>query len=266
MRKAVRDAETGAAEVGEEMLSTEAKLNELVNRLKELGGGNLHSVLLYGSAARGDFHDEHSDINVLCILASLTASDLRRIAPAVRWWTSEQGEPAPLFFTEAELQRSADVFAIELLDIRDAHRVLYGKDPVATINIPMNLHRVELEHELRTTLLKLRQHFLRSADNPDELANVLAQSTSSVLTLFRHVLMAFDETPPVVRHDLVARVAALADIDCARLEAALQVRDTGPASHDVAAHYGAYFLALEKVIALLDHHVPKHEWQRVAKA
>jgi predicted nucleotidyltransferase len=247
------------------MLSTESKLNELVNRLKELGGSNLHSVLLYGSAARGDFHEEHSDINVLCILASLGAGDLRRIAPAVRWWTAEQREPAPLFFTEEELQRSADVFAIELLDIRDAHRVLYGKDPVATINIPMNLHRVELEHELRTTLLKLRRHFLRSADTPNELAAVLAQSTSSVITLFRHVLIAFDETPPGSREGLVARIAALADMDRAALEAALRVRDSGSASHDIAALYGGYLVALEKVIVLLDHHVPKHEWQRVAK-
>jgi predicted nucleotidyltransferase len=247
------------------MLSTEAKLNELVSRLKELGGSNLHSVLLYGSAARGDFHAQHSDVNVLCVLASLAAADLRRLAPAVRWWTGEQREPAPLFFTEEELQRSADVFAIELLDIRDAHRVLYGKDPVAVINIPMNLHRVELEHELRTTLLKLRQHFLRSAENPDELASVLAQSTSSVITLFRHLLIAFDETPPPARADIVGRVAALAGADRSALDA-LRVRDSGPASHDLAAIYGAYLLALEKVIVVLDHHVPKHEWQRIAKA
>lgn len=40
------------------VLSTDAKLRELVNRLKEVAAANLESVILYGSAARGDFHPE----------------------------------------------------------------------------------------------------------------------------------------------------------------------------------------------------------------
>jgi predicted nucleotidyltransferase len=247
------------------MLSTDSKLTELVNRLKELAAGNLHSVILYGSAARGDFHEKHSDLNVLVILQSLAAADLRRVAPAVQWWINDQREPAPLFFTEEELRRSSDVFAIELLDIRAAHRVLYGKDPVAAINVPMNLHRVELEHELRTTLVKLRQHFLLASDKPRELTAVLIKSTSSVITLFRHVLIAFDETPPASRAEVISRTAAVANADASALNAALHVRESPEANHDILAIYGAYLQGIEKVVAALDHLVPKHEWQRVAK-
>jgi predicted nucleotidyltransferase len=247
------------------MLSTESKLTELVNRLKELAAKNLHSVILYGSAARGDFHEQHSDLNVLVILGSLAAPDLRRVAPAVQWWITDQREPAPLFFTEEELTRSSDVFAIELLDIRDAHRVLYGKDPVAAINVPMNLHRVELEHELRTTLLKLRQHLLLAADRPGELTTVLVKSTSSVITLFRHVLIAFDETPPASRAEVISRTAAVANADVQALSAALHVRESPQSNHDILAIYGAYLQAIEKVVTALDRLVPKHEWQRVAK-
>jgi len=248
------------------MLSTDAKLTELVNRLKELAAANLHSVILYGSAARGDFHETHSDLNVLVILGSLAAADLRRVSPVVKWWITDLREPAPLFFTEEELRRSSDVFAIELLDIRDAHRVLYGKDPVAAINVPMNLHRVELEHELRTTLLKLRQHFLLAADKPSELTTVLIKSCSSVITLFRHVLIAFDETPPASRADVVARTAAVTSADASAINAALHVRDSPEANHDIVAIYGAYLQAIEKVVFALDRLIPKHEWQRVAKA
>jgi predicted nucleotidyltransferase len=251
---------------GEKMLSTESKLTELVNRLKELAAANLHSVLLYGSAARGDFHQDHSDLNVLVILESVSAADLRRVSPAVKWWIIDQREPAPLFFTAEELARSSDVFAIELLDMREAHKVLYGKDPVAAINIPMNLHRVELEHELRTTQLKLRQHFLLAADKPHELTSVLIKSTSSVVTLFRHVLIAFNEAVPVTRQEIVARAAAITGADALALDAALQLRESPATSHDIAAIYGSYLKALEQVIAALDHVVPKHEWQRLANA
>jgi hypothetical protein len=248
------------------MLSTESKLTELVNRLKELAAANLKSVVLYGSAARGDFQEQCSDLNVLCVLDSLEASEMRRVAPAVQWWISEQREPAPLFFTEEELRRSSDVFAIEILDIRDAHRVLFGKDPVAALNIPMNLHRVELEHELRTTLLKLRQHFLLAAGKSGELSMVLAKSTSSVITLFRHVLIAFDEVPPKSRQEIVARTATIGGADAAAFAAAFQLRETGETGQDITAVYGAYLQGIEKVIVALDRLIPKHEWQRVAKA
>ena len=248
------------------MLSTDSKLTELVNRLKELAASNLHSVVLYGSAARGDFHQDHSDLNVLVVLGSVAGPDLRRVSLAVKWWINDQREPAPLFFTEEELARSSDVFAIELLDIRDAHRVLYGKDPVAAIKVPMNLHRVELEHELRTTLLKLRQHFLLAADRPGELTAVLIKSTSSVITLFRHVLIAFNEAAPATRQEIVSRTAALTGADISALNIALQLRESPESGHDITAVYSSYLQTLAKVIAALDHVIPKHEWQRVAKA
>ena len=94
------------------------KLTELVGRLKEAAQANLQAAILYGSAARGDHREGHSDLNVLCVMASLDVGELKRVAPVVKWWTAKEKEPAPLFFTEKELQHSADVFAIELFDMQ----------------------------------------------------------------------------------------------------------------------------------------------------
>ncbi|MGB6897914.1 MAG: nucleotidyltransferase domain-containing protein, partial [Candidatus Acidiferrum sp.] len=101
------------------MLSTESKLSDLVSRMKEFAAENLESLILYGSAARGDFKQGHSDLNVLCVLRSLAARELTRVAPVVHWWTKDQHEPAPLFFTAEELRSCADVFSIELLDMQE---------------------------------------------------------------------------------------------------------------------------------------------------
>src|SRR6266478_1849977 len=191
------------------MLSTETKLGELVKRLKEFAAANLESVILFGSAARGNFREGHSDLNVACILHSLTVEELGRLAHVVRWWCVEQKEPAPLFFTREELKHAADVFAIEILDMKHGRRVLYGADVVAEIEVPMNLHRVQIEHDLRTTILKLRQHYLRAPGNAKELAPILRKSFSGVLTLLRHLVIAFGEEPPVAAHDIVARAAEL---------------------------------------------------------
>ena len=106
------------------------------------------------------FHEQYSDVNLLLVLRQLGASALHSIAPVITWWTPEENLRPPMIMTHQELQESADVFAIELLDIKLSHRTLAGEDVVMAIEVPMNLHRVEVEHELRTTLLRLRQHLL----------------------------------------------------------------------------------------------------------
>ena len=107
------------------MQSTDTKLAELVRRLKEFAAANLECVILFGSAARGDFREAHSDLNVVCILHSLSVAELGRLAYVVKWWCVDQKEPAPLFFTRDELKNAADVFAIEILDMKHGRRVLF---------------------------------------------------------------------------------------------------------------------------------------------
>jgi predicted nucleotidyltransferase len=248
------------------MLSQDAKLTELVNRLKDFAATNLECIILFGSAARGDFRPGFSDLNVACILHSLTVEELGRIADVVKWWCMEQKEPAPLFFTWDELQQAADVFAIEILDMKRGRRVLYGKDVVAEIEVPMNLHRVQIEHDLRTMILKLRQHYLRAPGSSKELAPVLRKSFSGVLTLLRHTVIAFGEDPPVTEHDIIARAAALTGSNAAAFEALLRLRETGEFHGQLIPVYGGYLKALEKISSALDKHLPKREWRRVKNA
>jgi hypothetical protein len=248
------------------MLSTEAKLTDLVARMKEFAGENLESIILYGSAARGDFKEGHSDLNVLCVLRSVATRELTRVAPVVHWWCRDQNEPAPLFFTAEELRQSADVFSIELLDIQQSRRVLYGADVVAGIVVPMNLHRVQVEHDLRTLLLKLRQHFLLNGQKESELRAAAAKSSSSVFSLLRHALIAFGEEPPATAHEVFARIAALTGVDAEAFAAAFKLRAYHAPADDIVRAYGQYLNALTVVISGLDQRVPKREWQRAGKA
>ncbi len=67
---------------------------------------------------------------------------------------------------------------MESLDIKRSHKVLFGKDVVTDLEIPMNLHRVEVERNLRELLLKLRQHVLHAGRNEMELTAVLKKTAS----------------------------------------------------------------------------------------
>jgi hypothetical protein len=248
------------------MFSTDARLTELVNRLKEFAAANLECVILFGSAARGDFRPGFSDLNVACILRSLSVEELGRLATVVNWWCVDQKEPAPLFFTRDELHQAADVFAIEILDMKQGRRVLYGKDLVADIDVPLNLHRVQIEHDLRTMVLKLRQHYLRAPGNAKDLAPVLRKSFSGVLTLLRHTVIAFGEEPPAAERDIIARATSLTGSDAAAFDALLKLRETGEFHGEIVPVYGAYLKALELISNALDKHLPKREWRRVKNA
>ncbi|MGB7848416.1 MAG: nucleotidyltransferase domain-containing protein [Candidatus Acidiferrum sp.] len=243
----------------------EMKLAELVSRLKEAAGKNLESVVLYGSAASGSYRPGTSDVNVLCTVVTLDVHELQLLAPVVHWWTHEEKEPPPLFFLTEELHRSTDVFAIESLDLKRAHRVLFGKDPVAELHIPMNLHRLQVERDLRLLLLRLRQHVLLAGKSELEFTATLKKTASGAMTLLRHTLLACGEEPPAEPTDLFERIAAVTGADAEAFQAVYEHREGRAPARDPFTVYDHYIHALEKVVNAMDRLVPKKEWQRVAQ-
>jgi hypothetical protein len=243
----------------------ETKLTELVNRLKEAAGKNLESVVLYGSAARGEYKPGTSDVNILCTLVTMDVHELQLLAPVVHWWMREEKEPAPLFFLTEELQRSTDVFAIESLDVKRAHRVLFGKDPVADLEVPMNLHRVQVERDLRLLLMRLRQHAVLAGKNELEYTATMKKAASTSLVLLRHTLIAFGEEPPDDPASLFEKIGAATGADPGAFQDVHAFREGRKLEKDCFELYDEYIRALEKVIIALDGLVPKKEWQRTAK-
>jgi len=247
------------------MRRSDEKLGEFTRRLQDAAGDNLQSIVLYGSAARGDYHERRSDLNLLCVLHSAKAADLARLARVIHWWSGELQEPPPQFFTADELRRSADVFSIELLDIGQNHRVLFGSDPIAGLEVPMNLHRIEIEHDLRALLQKLRIHFVHYSENEAQLREVYAKSISSMTVLLRHVLIAFGEDVPADRTQVYRRIEELTGADASAFALGRALRDNHPSSEIIRA-FGKYLEAVADVIHALEAIVPKSEWQRLKRA
>jgi predicted nucleotidyltransferase len=246
------------------MQKPEDKLQELVSRLRAGCGDNLVSVVLYGSAARDEFHERYSDVNLLAVFRDLSGEPIAALSPIIRWWTRDEKFTPPLMMTEAELRESADVFAIELLDIQQMHKTLFGKDVVSEIHIPMNLHRIEVEHELRTTLLRLRQHLLLNPDNQDELRNVLAKSIGSVSTLLKHALIAVGQSASHEKAKILEQAAATFGFDAGVVQAALALRGDRGHPANIVEVYNAYMQAIGRVAHELDARAPKRHLQKIS--
>jgi hypothetical protein len=231
----------------------EKKISDFVGRLREAAGTNLESVILFGSAVTGDFHAEFSDVNLFCVVRDTSYVAFQSLAPAVKWWNTQK-QPPPLFMTRDEIQRSTDVFTIELLDVKQHHRVLFGEDVFKDLSVPANLHRVQVEYELREKLALLRQHLLLASGNDSRLWELLTRSVSSFATLFRHALIVLGHESPTAKREAIKALAEKVAFDPSPFLQVLDVREqiTKPKSVDVAVVFARYLAALEQVTSAVD--------------
>jgi hypothetical protein len=231
----------------------EKKISEFVSRLREAGGANLESVILFGSAVAGEFHPEFSNVNLFCVLCDCSFSALQALAPATKWWDAQK-QPPPLFMTRDEIVHSVDVFTIELIDMQQHHRVLFGDDFLQALSISPNLHRVQVEYELREKLALLRQHLLLASGNDSRMWDLLTRSVSSFATLFRHALMVLGHDAPVRKREAVEALAQHIGFDASGFLHVLDVRERKAERKklDVADVFSRYLTALEQVTAAVD--------------
>jgi predicted nucleotidyltransferase len=190
----------------------ERVLNDLVGRLTKTFSDRLISVVLYGSAAVGDHTGRFSDINVLCVLDRITTRELAEAEPIFRWWR-ELDNPAPLLLSEEELRTSTDCFPIEFHDIRERHRILYGRDVVADLEIDDSFYRAQVEYQLRAKLLRLRQKGAGVLRERDLLVRLLAESVSTFCVLARHALLLHGVEAGFLKREIVDQAARTFGID-----------------------------------------------------
>ena len=231
----------------------EDKINEFVTRLREAAGANLESVILFGSAATEDFHPEFSNVNLFCVVRDSSFAALQAVASVVKWW-DRQKQPPPLFMTRHEVERSIDVFSIELIDMQQHHRVLFGEDVLQGFEIPANLHRMQVEYELREKLGLLRQHLLLASGNDSRMWELLTRSVSSFVTLFRHTLMVLDQAAPHRKREAVHAMSQQIKFDPSGVLDVLDVREhkANRKKLEVKDVFSRYLAAVEQVTAAVD--------------
>lgn len=220
-------------------------------------GDALVSVVLYGSAARGEYTEGVSDLNVLVLLRDTEPATLRRGSALARRWVAE-GNALPLMLGVEEWHRSADVFPIELADIREAHHVLHGIDPFAGIEIDAAHLRLQCEHELKGKHIQLRERYLLSAGEPGELDALLRKSFSTFLVLFRTVLRLAGEEGVREPEEVVRRTAARAGFDPDPLLAVLRARSGAGELHPTADSpvVVGYLEAVARTVEFVDRLAP----------
>ncbi|NOT46947.1 MAG: nucleotidyltransferase domain-containing protein, partial [Acidobacteria bacterium] len=226
-----------------------------IDDLKSTHGKNLASVILYGSAAAGDFIPHKSDYNLLIALRRIGPEDLRNAHACVREW-HRMGHPVPVYFTVSELQNAADVFPIEFHQMEAARQVLYGSDVLAGLKISDAFLRHQVEYELRSKLIQLRRQYIPASASVDGLKNLMSESLASFAALFRAVLLIHSVQPPATKHEVAALTVQKLGLDGTVFEKIFNIRENNFSGklEDAEANrlFGDYMEQIEKVIDSVD--------------
>lgn len=182
------------------------------DKLAEVLGSNLVSLILYGSAAGGDFIENKSDINILIILQNAKITDLNIIMAEGKKF-AKKGLGMPLIFEHDHIATSLDTFPIEFSDMISRHVLLYGDDPLKSARIDNKNLRYQCERELKSIIVNLRRGFLRTDDKKDNIQTLLEGSFSSALAALKGLLWLAGKEPPYDIAKLLEEVRNAYNID-----------------------------------------------------
>jgi predicted nucleotidyltransferase len=234
-------------------MEQERLLSQFCERAQKHLGAELAAVVLYGSAATGEFDEGRSDFNLLVLTRNLDVSTLRQAKPLLDWWL-EKGYSWPLLMTPEEYSRAGDVFPMEITDIATAHRVLCGKFELAPIAVQRQYHRAQLEHELRSKVLRLRQKAIPLLEDGKELLRLLENSLPTFLVLLRHTLILSGHNPSFARRELLALAETHLGISISPFTELLDLRQgkTSPKSAKPVQLFESYLRETQAIVAIAD--------------
>jgi len=192
--------------------SPESIFKEYIADWQTAFGREVEAILLYGSAAASEYVAGKSDINFLVMLTPAGMAKLRQAVAITEKWRPH-GVQIPRVLTRDYIRASSDSFPIEFLDMKLRHRLVFGVDPLADLEIsPQNL-RLQLEREFKGNLLHLREGLLGAGYDRDVLRELLLRTIPAFAALFEAFLFLKNESIPPTRQEIFQKVAAIANLD-----------------------------------------------------
>ena len=229
-------------------------LTQLVEKIKKAFGDKVVSVILYGSGADGELHKDYSDLNVLCVLTQVTSIELAVAGGVFRFWR-EKGNPSPLLMSIEEVERSTDSFPIEFKDMQANRKILTGKDVIASLAVSTINYRTQIEHELRSKMLRLRQKAASVWDDDELLGRLMVDSSATFVVLARHALTVSGQPVEWKKRDAITQLKAKFGIDPEPFYTLLDLREGATKKLPVAATqlFDRYLAQIQILVEAVDH-------------
>ena len=148
---------------------------------------NLCSIVLYGSAASGNYLAGVSDINILIILYESNPAQIFQFGGSAKTQIIK-GRITPQILTKEEFLGSSDIFPLEYIDLKTTRKILFGEDVVENLKIASSNLRHQTESMLRGSIATLRQVLVASGGREKTLLQNLKTLGFGQRALFKGLL------------------------------------------------------------------------------
>jgi hypothetical protein len=221
--------------------------------LKEKLGNNLQSITIVASSLTDDFVPGRSDINTVVVLEKQTFDSLKTIASMAKAM-SKKKISAPLLMTPEHIERSRDVFGIELLNFQLTHQTILGEDPFAELAFAKTDVRLQCERELKAMLIRLRQGYIAAAANKKLVRDILTSAAGSLIPLLQAMLWLKDIERPSCTEPVFAKAAEDFSIEPKPFVMARKLRHkkTRPQESDITAAFESIYSAVDQLAVIVD--------------
>ena len=175
-------------------------LREYLSEVTAALGTNLESVILYGSAVRGEYIAGRSNINLLLVLQAQDADALTACAKTHHRWRKEG------------------------IVLAQHHLVLHGSDPLQSLQFELNALPLQCIQEIRSNALRLRQRFVEGDGTPEAIQVLLPLAITSLLPSLRGVIKLLRRPVPAPADEVLVETGTALGADEAPLRDAWRLK------------------------------------------
>lgn len=237
------------------MLNTQAEktLAQFTEKVQQLLGEDLIAVVLYGSAAGDNFVPGVSDLNLVVVVTELRFAVLQKLQPHIVTW-HKLGFAVPLLIDREFLHRGRDVFPMELYDIIEQHRLLWGEDVFRGLAVDPYLLRFQAEYEARSKLLRLRALYLECAGDQARFQTLMLDSLKTFLILMLTLIRMRGEKGLPTYAEVLAHFEQRFHLTFPRMHDLIAIREGKHAwpSGDATSFFGDYLAEVQQLIGVID--------------
>jgi predicted nucleotidyltransferase len=195
----------------------ERSLEEFAEAARTALGEKLVSIVLFGSAAEGRLRAT-SDVNVILVLSEFDAQRIDALREALRGAHALIRREC-MFILESEVGPASEAFAVKFSDIRERHKVLWGKDLFAGLAPSRDAMRVRLKQILLNFILRTRERYALTSLREEQLAPVVADAAGPLRSA-AHLILELEGQASGSPKEALEKLGA--EIDRARFSAALE--------------------------------------------
>jgi hypothetical protein len=220
---------------------------------KDIYGGDLVSIMLYGSATGKDYRPGKSDINFMIVLSEEGIERLDKAFEIEKKWR-KRNVAIPLFLTENYVKTSMDVFPIEYLNFQRNYTPVYGKDILKDLSFDPKFVRLQCEREIKGKLLLLREAYLETSGKGRALKDVISQSIRAFVAIFEALLHVKGLELPKEKLQIIRATAQAFDLDSSVFEKLLDVKDDKikPGNDEMRGLFQKYLAEVRKLSKQVD--------------